>query len=288
MEPTTASEDPQALVETIRLFRGSERLQLECVVDMGTYFSVPPHTDLVSLTLNPKSKLVTLPRIVAFAMVVVSCVAIFSTARVFSGTVDEPARISQRECSGSRQVSTHTTCSIHRSGRIATAIGPYVSGFADDRSTSLLLRMDAAILGSGAHYVDKLAYARHGVLPFFLLLAFVVWMWARRTLGEAGAAVAVALVVCNPNVVAHAGLATTSTSRAPRRIHLSQSSRHCGGSRVLRGFGHCCLALRSPERSEADCPRSRSSARRSLRAGCARCDRTKLESRGINEVLPPQ
>ncbi|MEO9038094.1 MAG: glycosyltransferase family 39 protein, partial [Gemmatimonadaceae bacterium] len=58
------------------------------------------------------------------------------------------------------------------------------------------------------------AYARYGVLPFFLLLALVVWAWARRTLGELGGAAAVALVVCNPNVVAHAGLATTDVACA--------------------------------------------------------------------------
>jgi hypothetical protein len=72
----------------------------------------------------------------------------------------------------------------------------------------------AAILGVGPRYVDMLASARYGQLPFFLLLAVAVWLWARRLTGDAGAAIAAVLLVSNPNVLAHAGLATTDIAAA--------------------------------------------------------------------------
>jgi hypothetical protein len=67
----------------------------------------------------------------------------------------------------------------------------------------------ARVLGSGGHYVRTLAFARLGELPFFLLGCWVVWAWARRLGGEAAGAIALVFFAANPNVLAHASLATT-------------------------------------------------------------------------------
>ena len=86
-----------------------------------------------------------------------------------------------------------TTCSIRRSARIAAAIGPYLHGARDHRRTGASTTKARAILGTGAHYVDTLASARHGSSSSFFLLALVVWLWARRIVGDVGAAIATLL-----------------------------------------------------------------------------------------------
>jgi hypothetical protein len=59
-----------------------------------------------------------------------------------------------------------------------------------------------------------LARARAGEIVFFLMLGLVVWLWARRLTNDFGAAVATLLLVANPNILAHAGLATTDIACA--------------------------------------------------------------------------
>src|ERR1043165_9797229 len=66
-------------------------------------------------------------KLAAFAIVTIATVAILSTARVFSGTVDEPAHIA----AGMQWLTTgeYTYDLQHPPlGRIAAAIGPYVDG----------------------------------------------------------------------------------------------------------------------------------------------------------------
>jgi hypothetical protein len=87
-------------------------------------------------------------------------------------------------------------------------MGPYVHG-ARSAGDPAIYDEGAKILGTGARYSEMLASARHGELVFFVLLALVVWLWAKSIIGDAGAAVATLLLVANPNVLAHAGLATT-------------------------------------------------------------------------------
>jgi len=137
----------------------------------------------------------------------IATVAIASTARTFSGTVDEPAHLA----AGMQWLTTDRydyDLQHPPLGRIAAAIGPYLSG-ARGSGAPAIYDEGASILGNDQHYVDTLASARHGELVFFLILAFAVWAWARRLCGEAGAAMATLLLVTNPNVLAHAGLATT-------------------------------------------------------------------------------
>ncbi len=133
--------------------------------------------------------------------------AVASTARTFSGTVDEPAHLA----SGMQWLTTSRydyDLQHPPLGRIAAALGPYLHG-ARGSGAPAVYDEGASILGVGQHYVDMLASARHGELLFFLILALGVWLWARRLCGEAGAAMATLLLVTNPNILAHAGLATT-------------------------------------------------------------------------------
>jgi hypothetical protein len=151
-------------------------------------------------------------KLAALCLVILATVAVASTARTFSGTVDEPAHIA----AGMQWLTTSRydyDLQHPPLGRIAAAIGPYARG-ARGAGTPAIYDEGAAILGAGQHYVDTLASARYGELPFFLVLALVVWLWARRLCGDAGAAVAAVLLVANPNVLAHAGLATTDIAAA--------------------------------------------------------------------------
>lgn len=151
-------------------------------------------------------------RAVTGLLVAAAAFAVLSTARVFSATVDEPAHIA----AGLQWLSTgeYTYDVPHPPlGRIVLAAGPYLHG---ERShgTAQVYDEGAAILGSGTHFVETLASARHGVIVFFVLLCVAVWAWGRRLHGELGGAIATCFLVTNPNVLAHAGLATTDVPGA--------------------------------------------------------------------------
>jgi Dolichyl-phosphate-mannose-protein mannosyltransferase len=151
-------------------------------------------------------------KLAALGLVALAAFAVTSTGRTFSGTVDEPAHIA----AGMQWLTTNRydyDLQHPPLGRIAAAVGPYLRG-ARDAGAPGVYDEGAAILGVGQHYVDTLASARHGELPFLLVLALVVWLWARRLCGDAGAAAATVLLVTNPNILAHAGLATTDIAAA--------------------------------------------------------------------------
>lgn len=65
------------------------------------------------------------------------------------------------------------------------------------------------ILYNAPSYWRALAGARAGELPFFILAAWVVWLWARRLHGDLAGFAAVLLFTTQPVVLGHAGLATT-------------------------------------------------------------------------------
>src|SRR5215472_5635794 len=135
----------------------------------------------------------------SWIMILAATIAVASTARVFSGTVDEPAHLA----AGMQWLTTgeYSYDLQHPPlGRIAAALGPYVRGV---RSTNDPAVYDegAKILGTGSRYSDMLASARHGELVFFVLLTLVVWFWARSLVGDVGAPIATLLLVTNPNVL---------------------------------------------------------------------------------------
>lgn len=143
----------------------------------------------------------------ATVVALIGALMIVSTYETFSNTYDEPAHLAAGMEWLSRGAYTYEA-QHPPLGRIAAAIGPYLYG---DRSIGdpSIFREGAKLLGRGDHYRTSLALARLGELPFFLLICGVVWAWGRRLADERGGAIAVLLVATNPNLLAHAGLATT-------------------------------------------------------------------------------
>ena len=146
-------------------------------------------------------------RLAVLLLTIGATLAIISTYRVFSQTYDEPAHLA----AGMEWLSVgryHYEAQHPPLARVLAAVGPYLRGVRTIGKINEMYEGDL-LLGQGAEYRTRLALARFGELPFFLVLAAVVWLWGKRMLGEAGGALAVLFVVCNPNILAHAGLATT-------------------------------------------------------------------------------
>jgi hypothetical protein len=161
-----------------------------------------------SLSFAPASRVW---RIVALAAAVVGALAVAGTHFTFSNTVDEPAHIA----AGVQWLAGKPEYDEHHPplARIVAGIAPFLRG---DRGTGAAVAGEegARILGRGAHYRTTLALARLGELPFFFLLCGLGWAWGRRLTDERGAAIATLLIACNPDVIAHAGLATTDIAVA--------------------------------------------------------------------------
>lgn len=144
-------------------------------------------------------------RAIALVVTVTAVMAIVSTYHVFNNMYDEPAVVA----AGMEWVSRHSYTYEPQHpplGRIAAAIGPFLSG-GRHIGESLMYVEGRRILGSGEHYWHMLTLARVGELPFFVILLFTTWYWAKRLANERAAALAVFFAAANPNILAHAGIA---------------------------------------------------------------------------------
>ncbi|HEY0160844.1 MAG TPA: glycosyltransferase family 39 protein [Thermoanaerobaculia bacterium] len=137
---------------------------------------------------------------------------IASTHRVFSQTIDEAIHVAAgfewlAEGRYSLDVE-HPPLPRALFALDAWLSGATVTGTADrtERGNELLYRDGA--------YRRNLAAARAGNLPWFLLGAVAVYLWAARLGGRAAGVVAVALFGSLPPILAHAGLATTDMAAA--------------------------------------------------------------------------
>ena len=92
--------------------------------------------------------------------------------------------------------------------RVMSALGPYLDGVRPLNGPDQDMEGVAEMYQSG-HPSRELNLMRLGILPFFLLAAAAVYLWAHRHFGNAAAAVATGLFTMLPPVLAHAGLATT-------------------------------------------------------------------------------
>jgi len=92
--------------------------------------------------------------------------------------------------------------------RAFVALGPFLRG-ARPLHTAKPEPEGVNLLYASHQPEATLTAARLGVLPFFILAAAMVYLWARRYIGPAGAALSTALFTLVPTVLAHAGLATT-------------------------------------------------------------------------------
>jgi Dolichyl-phosphate-mannose-protein mannosyltransferase len=146
----------------------------------------------------------------SIACVAAILVAIVGTYSRLSQTIDEPTHIAAGlEWLQEGRVTLRTE--NPPVARVIVALGPYFSGI---RLPSLPRQRRNAIAGSrflyqGPGYVTTLSRARLGTLLFLVLSAVMVWLWAGGTHQPPAAALAVAMFVTIPSIVAHAGLATT-------------------------------------------------------------------------------
>lgn len=142
-------------------------------------------------------------------LIAVALGRIVATYWVFNQTMDEPYQVATGLEWWER--GTYTLDAVHGPlSRIVIALPAYLRGARLGNTGSGQLEGNRYFYGPG-NYLNNLALARVGVLPFFVLAAVVVALWARRLAGEAGAMAAVLLFTTLPPVLAHAGVATTDT-----------------------------------------------------------------------------
>lgn len=152
------------------------------------------------------------PALVCVLLTLLASARIAGTWTVLSHTVDEPAHLA---C-GMQWLDQHLyTCEAQHPplARAAAALGPWLDG-EHAHGIGEKWAEGLAILGDGEHYTRTLTLARLGILPFFWIATLVVYLWALRACGAAGAILAVFAFTSLPPVLAHAGLATTDMALA--------------------------------------------------------------------------
>jgi hypothetical protein len=140
-------------------------------------------------------------------LVAFATLRIAATYSVFNHTADEPGHIAVGMQWLDEGVYTYE--SQHPPlARVAAAFGPFLVG----RRTANQPNRDKEgvdILYGDGHYTRNLTLSRLGILPFFWISCFFLYVGARALLGTPVALLAVFLYSFLPPILAHAGLATT-------------------------------------------------------------------------------
>jgi hypothetical protein len=138
---------------------------------------------------------------------------LFPTYTTFSATQDEPYHVA----SGMEWIDkgVYTYELQHPPlARVAVALGPYLSGLRGHSIRSSPYEEGNAILYSTGDPAKNVRWARLGSLPFLVLGCAVVFLWSWRWFGKPEAIAALALFVCLPPILGHAGLATNDMACA--------------------------------------------------------------------------
>lgn len=141
----------------------------------------------------------------------VSCLRVAATYRVFNHTIDEPGHLS---C-GLEWLQKHRYTFEYQHpplARILSAIGPWLQGVKNLERKEDVPSKNPLILYESSSYYDTLASARAGILPFLVMAALAVFLWARELGGDGAAVSAVALFLTLPAALGHSGLVTTDAS----------------------------------------------------------------------------
>jgi len=145
--------------------------------------------------------------VLTLALIAIAALRIIATYSELSPVWDEPGHMA---C-GMQYLGTH----VYRYepqhpplARVASAFLPFVSGARPLGGPQQDLEGVAVMFHSG-NPARILTLMRFGILPFFLLACWIVYLWARRYFGGAIAALAVGLFTLVPTVLAHGGVATT-------------------------------------------------------------------------------
>ncbi len=132
---------------------------------------------------------------------------VMATYSVFGQTMDEPFHLG---CGMEwLQKGTYTLEPLHPPlARVAAALVPYLAGMRIGDSPTAYLEGNRVLYGRGP-YLQRLAQARLGTLPFLLLAIGCVWWLGNELYGPAAGGAAALLFTLLPPVLAHGGLATT-------------------------------------------------------------------------------
>jgi hypothetical protein len=144
---------------------------------------------------------------IAIVCVAIALVRIVSTYSDTFATFDEPTHLG---C-GLQYLAEHKYQYEPQHpplSRAFVALGPFLRG-ARPLHTAKPEPEGVNILYASHQPEATLTAARLGTLPFFILAAAMVYLWARRYFGPAAAALSTALFTLVPTVLAHSGLATT-------------------------------------------------------------------------------
>lgn len=150
------------------------------------------------------------------AVIIAALVAVADTYRSISHTWDEPAHLAN----GLMLLDTGKYIEYQHPplARLAMAVGPYLAGERSAPPAVLPARFvdrvlqsfdeGRRVLYSSGAYDRVLTLARLGILPFFVLLLIVTYVWTRWLLDEWTALLAAVFVATTPIVLGNAGIAT--------------------------------------------------------------------------------
>ncbi|MGD0775406.1 MAG: glycosyltransferase family 39 protein [Candidatus Solibacter sp.] len=145
--------------------------------------------------------------VLAATLIALASLRIVSTYSEMSPTWDEPGHMA---C-GLQYLAQH----VYRYeaqhpplARVMSALGPFLAG-ARPLGIKNQDQEGVAVMYHDGHPERMLTRMRLGILPFFVVAAGVVWLWARRHFGSAAAVLATGLFTLVPTVLAHGGMATT-------------------------------------------------------------------------------
>jgi len=154
--------------------------------------------------------------VIAILLIGIGAVRIASTWSRFSFTNDEP----QHFACGLEYLQEH----VYRYetqhpplSRALIAIGPWLDGSRLTGRHEFRDREGIAVMYQRGNPQRTLILMRLGILPFFLLGASVVFLWARHHFGGPTAVVAAALFTLEPTILAHWRLPIWRWLRASRR-----------------------------------------------------------------------
>ena len=147
------------------------------------------------------------PALLVVLMIVLGCLRVISTYRVFWQTWDEPFHIAAgMEWLDKGQ---YTYEPLHPPlARVVSALGPYLRGVRGLEGAGSPWNKGNALLHTGGAYEQNLAAARLGILFFFIQGSLAVAFWAKYAAGWLAALLATLLFTTLPPTLGHAGVAT--------------------------------------------------------------------------------
>ena len=146
-------------------------------------------------------------------LILVACLRVAATYRVFSETADEHHFVAGIEWWDQGRYSY--TIFHPPLARIFSAFPLFVAGSRSHGLSDIVAEKNAILYGKGeglGDYVRNLSLARVGILPFLATGIVAVWVWAQRLSGNVAAFSAALLFSTLPPVLAHAGLSTTDAA----------------------------------------------------------------------------